>query len=120
MKVCDAIERVDEIRPNAFSEERKLEWISVLEGQIMADVLELPPEQLAEETFKYPDDMDRELLAKWPHDAMYVQLLMAKIDEANGEYDKYANSMEVFNAAYENFVHWFLVNRDKAWGGAGG
>lgn len=119
MKVCDVIERVNEIRPNVFSDERKLEWIGTLEGQIMADVLEWPQEKIAENEFAYSDDMERELLVKWPHDSIYVQLLIARIDEANGEYDKYENSMRIFNAVFESFVHWFLVNRDKDWGGAG-
>lgn len=113
MKACDVIRRVDELRPNGFEEERKLEWVGELEGRILTEVLELPPEKAAEKEIKYPEDMERELLVKWPYDAMYVQWLTAKMDFANGEYDKYANSMQTFNDTYGNMVRRYLIVRQR-------
>lgn len=114
MKAKEVIQRADRIKPNSFTDEDKLEWLGTLEGRLMADVVLLGPEELEARRLVYPEDMERELLAQWPHDAMYVQWLMAKIDEANGEYNKYQNSMEIYNEYYAKFVHWFVETYEPA------
>lgn len=114
MKACDAITRADELKPNEFSLERKLEWLGTLEGRLMADVYLMGPAAMAEREFVFPDSLERKLSAPWPHDGMYVQWLMAKIDEANGEYSKYQNSMQIYNEYYGNFVRWFGRNYEPA------
>ena len=106
--IREIIERVDDIKPNAFTEKTKLAWIGELEGLITADVMLMATPDICQMECKYPDALDRELLVGFPHDGIYEQYLCAKIDFANGEYSKYQNSMEMFNANYENFVNWFI------------
>ena len=48
-----------------------------------------------------------ELLVEPPHHKLYGQYLIAMIDYANGEYDKYANTMQMFNAFWGEFMRWF-------------
>jgi len=57
-------------------------------------------------TVKYSGE-DVELLVKYPHDKIYGAYLIAKVDFANGEYDKYANTMTMFNAFWGEFSRWF-------------
>ena len=102
------IERVDDIKPNAFSQETKVAWIAELDGKIAADVMLMGIEDIRQMECTYPDALDVEPLVGHPHDGIYEHYLCAKIDYANGEYSKYQNSMEMFNAHYENFVNWFI------------
>ena len=48
-----------------------------------------------------------ELLVEPPHSKLYAEYVMARIDYANGEYDKYDNSMQMFNAFWGEFSRWF-------------
>lgn len=104
--IREVIGRIDDSKPNAFENEDKVRWLSLLDGKIAADVMMMSITEIQQ--FNYSaDDMDRELLVSFPHDDIYDYWLMAQIDLANGETDKYQNSAEVYNAAYSNFVRWF-------------
>jgi len=61
------------------------------------------------------DGTDIELLVNPPHDKLYRSYLTAMIDYANGEYDKYANTMQMFNMEYNEFKRWFMVNYRPAY-----
>lgn len=115
MTVKEVIRRTDEIRPdNAFSDEQKLNWVAELEGRLLTEVLLLGPERAEKEKIVFSEEgMERELTIPWPHDTVYVLWLMARVDEANGEYDRYQNAMQVFNGAWDGFVRWYLVERDR-------
>lgn len=116
MKLREIIERVDEIKPNAFSSTVKTEWLNALEGRIAADVLLLAPAEIGQLRYSYQEDRETELLVSPPHDDIYVLWLQAKIDEANGEYNKYQNTMQIYNEHYGNFVRWFASTWEPAQG----
>lgn len=42
-----------------------------------------------------------------PHDKLYYLYIIAMMDFANEEYDKYANDYAVYNAALEEFAKWW-------------
>lgn len=110
------IDRVNENKPNALSLSTMVAWVAELDGKIaidifLLDIVELPQFQYDPET-----DMDRELLVKFPHDDLYYYWLCAKIDAENGEYNKYQNTMQLYNASYDNFVQWFLTVYEPAHG----
>ncbi len=116
MKIAKVIEMVDALRPNTFDEEQKVRWLAELDGTIGAEVMLMGHAQLQYLNYQYPDDMETMLLVQFPYDKMYEAWLTAKIDYANGEYDKYQNSMQMFNAAYEDFVCWFANRYEPAQG----
>lgn len=107
MKIREIIDRVDAVKPNVFTPEVKLDWINKIEGRLCADVFLMSTPQIRELVYRYPEDMDAEPLVTSPHDDIYELWLTAQIDFANGEYNRYNNSMTAFNAAYGNFVRWF-------------
>lgn len=107
-KIRDIIARVDDIKPNAFKGETKLAWIGELDGRIAADVMLMDITEVKQLQYSHPDDLESETLVDYPHDTIYDLWLSAKIDFANGEYTKYQNTMEMFNAYYEDFVNWFI------------
>ncbi len=107
MTLQDAIDYADEMKPNAFSDAHKVAWLNNLEGRIMEDVFLMDVDRTGDLLYSYPDDLETELMVRPPHDDIYTLWLMAKIDEANGEYTKYANSMSIYNEHYGSFVRWF-------------
>lgn len=108
MTLSDVLRKTDAMKPNAFSEETKTEWINECEGLVQTQVLLWAPEEII--TYHYPDDAAKELLALAPHDKIYWAYLAAMIDFANGEYNKYQNTMQVFNSFFGEFMRWFAQN----------
>lgn len=53
------------------------------------------------------DGSDVELLVEPPHHKIYPEYLSARIDYANREFDKYDNSMRMFNSFWGEFSRWF-------------
>lgn len=101
------VDKADLFRENAIPEEVKVAWIAELDALIAADVMGFAPEELGQFQYDPEADMDREPLVKFPHDGMYHYWLCAKIDAENGEYNRYTNSMQLYNAAYLAFRTWF-------------
>lgn len=112
-KIMDVILRLDERKPNAFTTQQKMAWLTELDGKIAAEVMLL---SIVEVRLLKCTDPNHELLVTYPHDGIYDAWLEAKIDYANGEYSKYQNSKEMFNAAYGSFVRWFAQTYDPAQG----
>lgn len=127
MNIQECINRVDSVKPNQYSIEDKVRWLSYLDGSIRKEIFdryEQPPEEketqiviiygsttTTEETTEEPteftgyspDRLTDELLAPFPYDELYVAYLKAKIDEENGETARYNNSAATFNGMMQDF-----------------
>ena len=103
MTIRELLDYIDDVRPNAFTEAQKLLWLNELEARIQRDVF------LSGEAVQYrlPEDEDAAPLLNPPHDAVYRYWLEAMTDYANGEYNKYQNTMQMFNAQWNAFASWF-------------
>lgn len=106
MTIMECLERVDTLRPNAYTKAEKLAWINALEVRLYTEVV-LQHEgwegiALAPYTEDTPDDTL--LMFKPPHDEMYLYYLMMMMDLYNNELVKYQNSSALFNAAYQDAV----------------
>lgn len=99
------IDMVDIIKPNAFPYGVKTEWLNEVEGMVQTDIMLLAIDDITRYT--YPDDAATELLVRPPHDKLYAVYLTAMIDFANGEYDKYSNTMQLFNSYWGEYVRWY-------------
>ena len=94
-----AIEIVDRLKLNSYSEEDKLRWINELEGMVQSQVIQTDEvKQLA-----YPDDMDKELIIPAPFDDCYTLFLEAKVDYYNKELANYNNSAMMFEAQFSEY-----------------
>lgn len=121
MKINQAIDRVDSLKPNQFTPEQKMLWLSELDARIYNDLFltheENPLESEEEEDGELVDttpkalspyeDMEVELLAPFPYDCMYISYLQARIDEYNEETSRYANSAAMFNAQYDDYARFY-------------
>lgn len=93
------IESVDGIRPNSYSEEQKLGWISDLDGMVKRLVMQ--EEEV--KPYNYPEDMDTELLIPFPFDSLYSMYVEAMIDYYNREYGNYNNSAMMFEGRFTEY-----------------
>lgn len=94
-----AIEIIDRLKPNAYSDEDKLRWINELDGMVQKLVFQ--NETITQ--YSYPEDMDRELLVTAPFDDVYTLFLEAKIDYHNREYANYNNSAMMFESQFTEY-----------------
>ena len=115
-KIREIIERVDKIKPNAFKQDVKVRWIAELDGMIATEVMLMCTTDAEQLKYSCPDDLESEPLVGFPHSGIYDLWLCAKIDFTNGEYNKYQNTMEMFNANYKAFVRWFAATYEPAQG----
>lgn len=105
--IRQVIQYVDDVKPNAFSNSTKVEWINEAEGLVQTEVLLRAIEEV--ETYTWEEDADTELLVRPPHDKLYRAYLTAMIDYANGEYGRYSNTVQMFNAHLGEFQRWFAT-----------
>lgn len=105
MKLREALEWVDEIKPNAFSERQKTAWINEVEKKIQTEIFLFSPAQCV--TYAWDIDQETELLADPLHDGIYPAFLTAMIDFANGEYNRYNNTVQMFNMQFIEYMRWY-------------
>ena len=107
MTIDKLIKLAKKLKPTPFDDEILLMWVNEIEGMVLSEVhlvtvTDIAPYELGEDE-SLPT---AELTAPYPYDKLYTQYLMAQIDYANGEYSKYQNTMQMFNAYYTEYVHY--------------
>ena len=114
-KIYNVLRYVDDIKPNRFTDDTKVQWLNEVEGYIQTEVMMLA---LADVVQYDPEaHMHTDLLVKPPHDKLYALYLCAMIDFANGEYDKYANTMQLYNEFLGEYIGWYTLHFRPADGG---
>lgn len=105
MTIIEAINRLDDKKPNNYSELDKIRWLSVLDGTIKSTILDAYKDSEEVTTLPYNEDtsLDTELLVPYPYDDIYIYWLMAQVDNANEEYNKYNNNMMLYNSVLTYF-----------------
>ena len=99
-----AIEIIDKLKPNSYSDEDKLRWLNELDGEVQRLVIQ----EDEVKQYTYPDDMDKELLIPAPFDNTYTFYLETMIDYHNREYGNYNNSAAMFESRYTEFKKDFI------------
>lgn len=112
MKIIEAINRIDAVKPNNYTQEEKIEWLSRLDWAIKREIVDTHEGADAVIFDGYNDStpLDTELIAPAPYDEVYLKWLEAQIDYANGEIGKYNNSNHVYEAVYTAFESWYNRN----------
>lgn len=110
MTIKECIDIVDNLKPNQYSIENKVDWLSYIDHSIINEVL------LTHEGYdgRYdnfagysPDKLEMGLIVPSPYDRLYPAYLKMKIDEENGETARYNNSATLFNAYYMEYKKWY-------------
>lgn len=105
MTINEAISRIEELKPNTYSQSDKIKWLSHVDATVKRLIIDTH-EGAEDVTFiGYDDstDLNTELLVPEPFDELYLRWLESQIDYYNGEYGKYNNAIVMYNAAYEAY-----------------
>jgi len=113
MTIMGATNRIDVLKPNVFSQSEKIRWLSVLDGIVKAEIIDTHEgaEDVVFRPYDEKTELTQELLIPHPYDEIYIRWLEAQIDYANGEYEKYNNSIAMYNAAYLAFERYYNRTR---------
>lgn len=105
MTIIEAINRIDTLKPNTYTPETKIYWLSKLDGIIFDKIIKTHEDAVISEFKGYTPEtsMETELIVTAPYDDIYIKWLEVQIDYANGEYDKYNNSIVAYNDAYAEY-----------------
>ena len=134
MTIIEAINKIDALVPNMYLLQEKLSWLSRVDSLLDKEVISthepnrhfhrLPgiivyrdepvpdPEHghHRQERFHGYDEntpQDTVLIAPEPYDDLYIYFMQMQIDYFNGEYDKYNNSAQMFQSAYDAFKNYW-------------
>ena len=113
MTIQQMVTKVDELRPNQYTNERMVGWIYQLELLIWEALVKTHerPAGLREELTPYDEEhMTQELLVPDVWAGVYEWWLYAQMDLANMELEKYNNDMMMYNAAWRELEAWWNRN----------
>lgn len=105
MTLGEVIRQTDQLKPNAYSLGQKARWLGDVEAQIWTGVLLQSAGDWDGEMYS-----ERRLLLPGMWRRLYDAYLAAMIDLSNGEYTKYANSMNLYNGWLQDFAAWYAQN----------
>lgn len=105
MQIIEAIDKVDELKPNAYSQAEKIGWLSDLDGMIKRNVIDTHEGGDLVNFWGYDEDtpLETSLLVGAPYEEIYTLWLESKIDYHNREYASYNNTTIRFNDIYSQF-----------------
>lgn len=108
MTIREAIDGVNNLQFNTYTDAEKINWLSRLDEHVALLVQDTGS---AEGTWYTVDsDKDTLLLIPSPFDEIYIYWLMAQMSYANGEIDKYNNAIALYNAEYVAYEKWYHRN----------
>ena len=109
MTLIEAINRIDTIKPNNYTQTDKIRWLSILDGTIKAEIIDTHEggEDVVFEGYDDNTSIHTVLLVPAPYDDVYIKWLESQIDYNNAEYGKYNNSSTAYNTAYLAFERYY-------------
>lgn len=109
MKIIEAINRVDALKRNTYSQPDKVQWLSRVDQMVKRHIIDTHEGAEAVTFTGYDDatDLNTELLVPAPYDELYLRWMEAMIDFHNGEYGKYNNAVDMFNTSYAAFQNYY-------------
>ena len=108
MTIMEAINRIDVVKPNSFKQTEKIRWLQTLDGIIKAEIIDTHEGGENITLGEYSENtLLQDLLVPAPYDDIYIKWLEAQIDYGMGEYNKYNNTITVYNKALADFERYY-------------
>lgn len=117
MKISEAIALIDALKPNSYTDEEKVDWLSELDHmvrELVIDVHEGAPETPFEKySIRNVDAATKEvvlakdLIVDEPFDEIYLSWLESKVDYYNRETLSYNNTITRFNDTFAAYSNWY-------------
>lgn len=107
MTLIEVINELDAIKPNTYTQDEKIKWLSELDGMIKSLVIDTHEgnEDITFDGYTPDTSLDTKLIIDSPYDELYIRWLESKVDYANAEYVKYNNSITRYNDLYQAFCN---------------
>lgn len=115
MKIKDLIDDIDELKPNKYTVDNKLKWLSACEQKLIDSIWknrQIPQEarETLEDFHGYDsNDMNTHLIAPDNYCDLYRYYIYAMIDATNGETKRYEGSMQLYNMMLKDYAD--VVNK---------
>ena len=105
MKIIEAINQIDSLKPNTYSTRQKVVWLSQLEAIVKRQVIDEHEGSELVEFNGYDEntDVNTVLLMSAPFDIAYIYWLEAQIHYAYEDIDMYNTAITMFNATFSEF-----------------
>ena len=105
MKIIEAINQIDSLKPNTYSTRQKVVWLSQLEAIVKRQVIDEHEGSELVEFNGYDEntDVNTVLLMPSPFDISYIYWLEAQIHYANEDIDMYNTAIQMFNTTYSEY-----------------
>lgn len=113
MTLQEALDQVDELKPNMMSRKLKVKYLSEIEQLIHSEILmnhEHREEDRIMPAYTEQTDPGTVLIVPDPYSIVYVYWLMSKIDIQNQEDARYNIDRAHFENAYEAMSDWWTRN----------
>lgn len=112
MTIIEAINKIDSLKYNTYSQDDKVDWLSRLDWMVKRQIIDTHEGAEAVSFTGYDADTDLHtvLLVPAPFDEVYLRWLEAQIDYTNGETDKFNASIIMYNTAYAAFEDYYNRN----------
>lgn len=112
MTIQKAIDTADRLRPNQYSIQEKVEWLSALDKKVYNEVMKISVGMEEGEFAGYDEgtELDMELLINDIYADAYVDFLISQYDYYNREMGMYNNSATIFNTKYQAYCSWYRRN----------
>lgn len=110
MTIQEALDIVDELKPNMMTRKTKVKFLQELEQKIHAEILMKHAHEEEQETKpEFTDDSDpgTVLIVPEPYSMVYVYWLMYKIDILNQEDARMNADYAHFSAEYLTMIDWW-------------
>lgn len=122
MTISEAIDLLDVLKANKYTDEQKRGWLTELDGQVYKEIISThaPDENTPESFAGYDAETpgDTVLLVPSPYNDVYMHYLAMKVDLYNTEIINYNNDQQLFNAAYDSYAQYYNrthMPRQKVW-----
>lgn len=109
MTIHEAINRLDALKFNTYTDTDKVEWLSRLDSAVKLQIID-SHNGGDDVTFNGYDEntpVNTVLLVPAPYDEVYLRWMEAQIDYHNGEYDKFNNSIIMYNTAFDEYQKYY-------------
>lgn len=109
MTIIEALNKVDVLKPNNYTQTEKVKWLSNLDWIIKTEIIDTHEggEGILYNGYDVDTDVATEMLVPHPYDDLYIKWLESQIDYNNAEYGKYNNSSTAYNNAYSAFERYY-------------
>lgn len=104
MTVTEAINTIDALKPNAFTQEEKLRWLNEVDGIIKKTIIDTHENGV--DWTEHTAEGDT-LLAEAPYDSLYIYWLDSRIGYYNKETVAYNNAIAAYNTALSAYSNYY-------------